>query len=66
MIKVLESKIGKKASLQFMDIQPGDVPKTYADINYSIKKLGFKPKIKIEEGIHNFIKWYKNYKSLEA
>ena len=44
-----------------MDIQPGDVEKTFANIDHSTSKLNYKPKITIQEGIPKFIKWYKSY-----
>ena len=44
-----------------MDIQPGDVPATYANIDDLIKEVGFKPSTSIEEGIEKFIAWYKDY-----
>jgi UDP-glucuronate 4-epimerase len=60
-IEVIEKNLGKKAQRNNMPLQPGDVPETYADISYSRKKLGFEPKVDIEEGIKNFISWYKDY-----
>ena len=44
-----------------MSIQPGDVKKTSANIDQAKKKLNYNPKISIEEGIPNFIKWFKSY-----
>ena len=61
MIKHLEQSLGKKAKINYMDIQPGDVKKTYADINYSKKKLNYKPRTSIREGIPKFIEWYQHY-----
>lgn len=63
-IECIEKELGKKAKKNLMEIQPGDVPETFADIDKSKKMLGFEPKIKIEEGIKNFIKWYKKYYEL--
>lgn len=60
-IECIESELGKKAKKNFLPLQPGDVPETSADIDYSRQKLGFRPRVKIEEGIHEFIKWYKTY-----
>ena len=60
-IKVIEEKLNKKALINFEPMQLGDVKETYADIFESQKKLGFKPKISIDEGIPKFIKWYKSY-----
>ena len=61
LIKIIEDKLNKKAIINFQQMQPGDVKKSYADISESEKKLGFKPKISINEGILKFIKWYKSY-----
>jgi len=61
MIKVLEECLGKKADLNLLPIQPGDVKETAADISAIQKDLGFDPKTKIQEGIPKFVHWYKQY-----
>ena len=58
-IKVIEEKIGKKASINFMPLQPGDVPETYADISHAKNLLGYNPQTSVKEGVENFIDWYK-------
>ena len=63
-IKTIENKLNKKAIINFQPMQSGDVKETYADISESEKKLGFKPKISIDEGIQKFIKWYKSHYNL--
>ncbi len=63
-IRCIEKELGKKAIFRMLPLQPGDVPKTNADIKYSKLKLGFKPRIPIEEGIHRFMDWYKSYFNL--
>jgi len=60
-IQTIEKVLGKKAKKKFMDLQPGDVPATYADIDDLINDVGFKPATPIEEGIKRFISWYKEY-----
>ena len=60
-IQCIEKKLGKNAEKNLMEIQPGDVPESYADISYEKEKLGFEPKVGIEEGINRFIDWYKDY-----
>ena len=60
-IMKLEKFLGKKAKKNFMKIQPGDVPKTEADISLLKELTGFKPKTGIDIGIKNFVSWYKNY-----
>ncbi|MBW2973155.1 NAD-dependent epimerase [Candidatus Woesearchaeota archaeon] len=61
-IEIIEKELGKKAIKNMMPLQPGDVPETFADIEKAKKLLGFEPKTKIEEGIKQFIEWYKSYK----
>lgn len=60
-IEEIEKAIGKKAQKDYMDIQPGDVPATYADIDDLINDVGFRPVTPLSEGIQNFIDWYKDY-----
>ena len=63
-IETIENVIGKKAQKNFMDLQAGDVPATYADIADLIQDVGFKPSTPLETGIRNFIAWYKDYYGL--
>ncbi|WP_404452578.1 NAD-dependent epimerase [Virgibacillus necropolis] len=60
-ISAIENKLGIKAKKEFMPMQDGDVLATYADIEDLIKDVGYKPKTSIEEGVSNFIDWYKDY-----
>jgi len=60
-VEVIEEALGKKAEKIFLDLQPGDVPATYADVDDLIKDVGFKPSTSIEDGIQRFIEWYKEY-----
>ena len=60
-IEVLESKLGKKAVKNFLPLQEGDVPETYADVDDLMRDVGFKPSTSIETGIENFVSWYKEY-----
>ena len=62
MIRLIEKSIGKQAIIKFENLQPGDVKSTHACINYSKNKLGYSPKVEIENGIPNFIEWYLKYK----
>ncbi len=57
----LEKKLEIKAKINYMDIQPGDVPMTFADNNKLFETINYKPKISIKEGISNFVDWYKKY-----
>jgi UDP-glucuronate 4-epimerase len=60
-IEVLEKTLGKEAKKNMLPMQAGDVSATYADVDDLEKAVGFKPKTSIEEGIRNFIDWYKFY-----
>lgn len=60
-ITVLEDALSRKAVRNYMDLQPGDVPATYANVDDLIRDVGFKPSTTIEEGISRFIDWYKDY-----
>ena len=59
-IEVLENCLGKVAKKKMLPMQQGDVPSTVADIS-KLRKLGWKPTTRIEEGIANFVAWYKEY-----
>ena len=61
LILILENELSKKAKIKFLPMQSGDVKETFADLRKSSKKLNFKPKISIDQGIPRFIKWYKSY-----
>ncbi len=59
-IEVIEVHLGMKAKQKLMPIQPGDVPSTVADIS-KLRALGWAPHTRIDEGIGNFIAWYREY-----
>jgi len=63
-ISRIEELLGKKAEINFLGMQPGDVKKTFADIEKSKKLLDYLPETKVHRGIENFIKWYKKYNRL--
>ena len=60
-ISILENKIGRKAVKVYMDMQAGDVLKTYADVIDLEKDTGFKPNTSLEEGLSKFVDWYKKH-----
>ncbi len=60
-ISVLENCLGKKAEKNFLSMQPGDVPETFADVNDLAEDVGFMPATPIEEGIKKFVEWYWEY-----
>jgi UDP-glucuronate 4-epimerase len=59
LIELLESAMGKKAIIDRQPAQPGDVPRTYADISKARTLLGYQPRVKIEEGIPKFVDWFR-------
>jgi UDP-glucuronate 4-epimerase len=58
LIELLEKSLGKKAVISRQPPQPGDVPITFANIAKARAKLGYNPKVKIEEGIPKFVEWF--------
>ena len=60
-ISAIENALGMKAKINFLPLQPGDVPTTYADVNELIKDFNFKPKTDVKDGIEKFINWYKEF-----
>jgi UDP-glucuronate 4-epimerase len=60
-IEALEKALGKKANKEFLPLQQGDVPDTYADVDDLVREFGYKPTMKVQEGINNFVQWYQEY-----
>ena len=60
-IGVIEKTLKREAKKEFLDLQPGDVPATYADVDDLIADVGFKPQTPITTGIQQFVEWYKQY-----
>ena len=60
-IRTLEKALEKEAVINYMPMQPGDVPATYADVSDLEREVGYKPATSLEEGIANFVAWYKDY-----
>jgi len=60
-INVLEEKIGIEAEKIYMDMQPGDVLRTYADVTDLERDIDFRPNTSIEEGLSRFVDWYREY-----
>jgi UDP-glucuronate 4-epimerase len=63
-IAAIESVLGRTAQKEFLDMQPGDVPATYADVDDLMADVGFKPATPIREGIERFVAWYTSYYGL--
>jgi len=60
-IREIEKQLGVTARKKLLPMQPGDVPKTWADVDDLFEYIDFKPRVGIEEGIRNFVDWYKSY-----
>jgi UDP-glucuronate 4-epimerase len=60
-IEIIEQKLGKKAIKNFLPLQDGDVPETYADVSDLIREIDFKPLTRVEDGVGKFVDWYKEY-----
>jgi UDP-glucuronate 4-epimerase len=60
-IAALEKGLGKKADMDMLPLQPGDVPDTYADVTDLVEQIHYKPATPVDQGIANFVAWYRNY-----
>ena len=60
-VKAIEKKLNKKAKIKFKPLQKGDVYETYADTSKLLQATGYKSKVDIDEGIGNFVDWFRNY-----
>ena len=60
-IAALEKALGKKADMDMLPLQPGDVPDTYADVTDLVEQFHYKPATPVDQGIANFVAWYRNY-----
>lgn len=60
-IEAIERKLGKQAIKNYMALQPGDVPETYANVDDLYRDIDFKPQVSVDEGVGQFIDWYVNY-----
>ena len=60
-IEVLEHCLGRKATLQLLPLQAGDVPATEADVSSLAAAVGYRPKVSVEEGVAHFVEWYRNF-----
>jgi UDP-glucuronate 4-epimerase len=60
-VELIEQNLGKKAILNFLPLQAGDVPDTWADIEDLARDVGYSPSTPVEEGVREFIAWYRRY-----
>jgi UDP-glucuronate 4-epimerase len=65
-IEALENALGKEAVKQFLPLQPGDVPDTYADVSDLFAYIGYRPSTSVEEGVAYFVQWYLDYHHIPA
>jgi len=63
-IKALEISLGKTSKKELLPLQPGDIPDTYADIDDLVKEFGYKPSMSVQQGVENFVAWYKLYNNI--
>jgi UDP-glucuronate 4-epimerase len=64
LIEVIQDAIGRKAQINMLPMQPGDVPVTCADVSDLAQDVGFTPATSIEDGVGNFVAWYRQYYSV--
>ena len=60
-IRAIECALGKKASIELLPLQPGDVAQTHADVSELMTNFDYRPDTSLEKGIASFIDWYLEY-----
>lgn len=60
-IRIIETTVGREAAKEYLEMQPGDVYKTFADVSDLENDFGYSPDTPLEKGIGEFVKWYRNY-----
>ena len=60
-IQVLEQCLGRKAQMELLPLQAGDVPDTEADVSELMAQVGYRPTVSVEEGVARFVDWYRDY-----
>jgi len=60
-IELMEKNLGKKAEMNMLPLQPGDVEATYANVDDLVRDVGYKPRTSIEDGVAHFVEWYREY-----
>ena len=60
-VEAIEQALGKKAIREFLPLQPGDVPNTYADVSALVEAVGYRPSTPVREGVSRFVSWYRDY-----
>ena len=64
-IAAIEKALGKKAQVQYLPLQDGDVPNTYADVDDLVAQFNYKPSTPVEAGIARFVDWHRGYFSVD-
>lgn len=64
-IHIIENELNKKADIEFLPMQPGDIAETFSDVKETTEITGFKPTTTIHQGVPRFIDWYKSYYQLD-
>jgi UDP-glucuronate 4-epimerase len=59
LIDLIAKNLGREARIERLPMQPGDVPMTYADVSRARRELGYEPRVNVEEGVRNFVEWFK-------
>lgn len=65
-IRAIEKATGRKAECDFQPMQPGDVPRTWADTEALFQATGYRPKVQIEEGVQRFVTWYIEFYNVQV
>ena len=60
-IRALEDELGREAEKEFLELQPGDVPDTFADVRDLVRDVDYRPTTPVKEGIRRFVQWYREY-----
>ncbi|GIX22189.1 MAG: hypothetical protein KatS3mg121_0972 [Gammaproteobacteria bacterium] len=60
-IHAIERALGKRAEIEYLPLQPGDVPHTHADVTELAEAVGYRPATPVEEGVARFVLWYREY-----
>ena len=65
-IEALETSLDEKSEKELLPLQPGDVPDTYADVDDLVEQFGYKPNMRVKQGVENFARWYNEYNESES
>ena len=64
LVALLEKELGRTAVKDMLPMQPGDVTETFADVGDLMRDVGFRPHTSLEDGIRDFVAWYRDYYKL--